>query len=236
MIVLALLAAVFALYNLKLSTSFRLTPMLFKDYRHVLLMVNNLKFDVEGGNICYDFSKASSHIHASPLVVYLPGLVREKSESKSVNFHSFCKRNEVSFLAADYFGVGGSSGSFSEGYITRWTTDSIQLIDHLLLQEVKDASGAKVVLVGHGVGAWIAFLIALKRPDLVAGILGISADADFTEELLWKILPESIKEAILRDGVCEVQWGNEKYPITKNLIEDGRKNLLLSQAPGTESF
>ena len=39
------------------------------------------------------------------------------------------------------------------------------------------------VLVGHGIGAWISFLIALKRPDLVRGIVGISADPDFTEDL-----------------------------------------------------
>ena len=31
----------------------------------------------------------------------------------------------------------------------------------------------KTVLVGHGVGAWISFVVAQKRPDLVAGIVGM---------------------------------------------------------------
>ena len=48
-------------------------------------------------------------------------------------------------------------------------------------------------------GAWISFLIALRRPDLVAGIVGLSADPDFTEELLWKSLSEDIKEKIMQE-------------------------------------
>lgn len=86
----------------------------------------------------------------------------------------------------------------------------------------------KSILVGHGIGTWISFLIAAKRPDLVSGIVGMSADPDFTEELLWKSLSQDIKNKIMNDGVYDVTWGNEKYPITKNLIEDGRKNLLLA--------
>lgn len=91
----------------------------------------------------------------------------------------------------------------------------------------------KVILVGHGMGAWISFLIAQRRPDLVSGIVGLSADPDFTEELLWKSLSEEIKSKIMTEGVCEITWGKEKYPITKNLIEDGRKNLLLAGGPNS---
>lgn len=50
-------------------------------------------------------------------------------------------------------------------------------------------------------GAWISFLIALRRPDLVAGIVGLSADPDFTEELLWKSLSEDIKEKIMQEVI-----------------------------------
>ena len=81
-------------------------------------------------------------------------------------------------------------------------------------------------------GAWISFLIALRRPDLVAGIVGLSADPDFTEELLWKSLSEDIKQQIMTAGSAEITWGKEKYPITKELILDGRKNLLLAGGRG----
>lgn len=61
----------------------------------------------------------------------------------------------------------------------------------------------------------------------------MSADPDFTEELLWKRLPQDIKDCIMNEGVCEITWGNEKYPISRNLIEDGRENLILKGQPGS---
>lgn len=138
------------------------------------------------------------------------------------------------FLGADYFGVGRSSGQFSEGTIGRWTNDTIYLID-TVLNKRKTSGGPKekLILVGHGMGAWISFLIALRRPDLVGGIVGLSADPDFTEELLWKGLSEEIKEKIMTDGSCEITWGKERYPITRGLILDGRENLLLAGGPGS---
>jgi pimeloyl-ACP methyl ester carboxylesterase len=90
----------------------------------------------------------------------------------------------------------------------------------------------KVILVGHGMGAWISFLIAMKRPDLVSGIVGLSADPDFTEELLWKTLSEEVKTRIMDEGEAQVSWGKENYKITRNLIVDARNNLLLAGGPG----
>ena len=72
----------------------------------------------------------------------------------------------------------------------------------------------------------------IYSPNLVSGIVGMSADPDFTEELLWKTLSEDVKTKIMNDGVYEITWGINKYPITRNLIEDGRKNLLLAGSAG----
>lgn len=189
----------------------------------------NLKFPVDGGLLSYDLFHANEA--GGPPIVYLPGLVREKNEAKSINLQALCKKSDLTFLSADYFGVGRSSGKFSEGTLTRWTENTIELIDKSI-----DKSLGKVILVGHAVGAWISFLIALKRPDLVSGIVGLSADPDFTEELLWKTLPEDVKDLIMKDGVYDVTWGVETYPITRGLIEDGRKNLLLTSEPGALQF
>jgi hypothetical protein len=65
----------------------------------------------------------------------------------------------------------------------------------------------------------------------VNGIVGLAADPDFTEELLWKNLSAEIKDQIMSEGVANVKWGKETYPISKLLIEDGRKNLLLTGPP-----
>lgn len=186
----------------------------------------NLKFSVEGGYLSYDLFYASGS--NQPQIVYLPGLIREKNEAKSINLQALCKKNDMTFLSADYFGVGKSSGSFADGSISRWTNDSIDLITAAL----NKSGGKKVILVGHGLGTWISFLIALKNPQLVSGIVGMSADPDFTEELLWKTLPDEVKEKIMNDGVYEITWGNNQYPITRGLIEDGRQNLLLAGPPG----
>jgi pimeloyl-ACP methyl ester carboxylesterase len=78
----------------------------------------------------------------------------------------WCKRADISFLSSDYYGVGRSSGKFSDGSIGRWTKDTIHLIETIL----KPAN--KVILVGHGAGTWISFLVAIRRPDLVGGIVG----------------------------------------------------------------
>ena len=91
----------------------------------------------------------------------------------------------------------------------------------------------KVVLVGQGVGAWISIVVARLRPDLVSGIVGMSSDPDFTEELLWKNLSDDVKEKIMSEGEAVITWGSEKYPISRKLIEDGRENLLLTGEPGS---
>ena len=65
----------------------------------------------------------------------------------------------------------------------------------------------------------------------VSGLVGISSDPDFTEELLWANLSEEDKAAIMAKGKHEIQWGSNTYEITKNLILDGRDNLVLQGGP-----
>jgi pimeloyl-ACP methyl ester carboxylesterase len=186
----------------------------------------NQKLEVNGGTLCFDASTSKYNSQDSP-IVYLPGLAREKNEGKSMNLQSWCKKVDMTFLSADYYGVGRSTGKFEEGSVGRWADDTISLIEKTV------GSKNKVVLVGGGVGAWISFVVASRRPDLVRGIVGLSADPDFTEELLMKTLPDEEKTKIMNDGIAEITWGNDKYPISRNLIEDGKKNLLLTGGPGS---
>jgi len=193
----------------------------------------NLQFKTpEGATLCYDLFRRRSmqggYVGNESPIVFLPGLIRQKSDVKATNLQAFCRKNDITFFCADYLGVGRSSGSFSDGSVGRWAKDTITLLD-----KVVGSSEGKVILVGHGVGAWVAFVAAASRPDLVSGIVGMSADPDFTELLLMKNLPEDVKTKIMTEGAAEIQWGSEKYLISKNLIEDGRKNLLLSGGDGS---
>ena len=63
----------------------------------------NLNLPVQGGHICYDYFPSSS---GSP-VLYLPSLTRPKNEAKASNLQAWCRKNDHSFLCADYFGVVG---------------------------------------------------------------------------------------------------------------------------------
>lgn len=213
-------------------TTTPLTPSAVKEQQLLRQQIysvtgRNLKANVKGNSICYDFLRSKTS-NRYPPIIYLPGLLKEKSDLKSINLQSLCKKEDFTFLSADYLGVGRSGGSFSDATISKWTDDIIYLID-TLLQPIK----IKPIFVGHALGAWITFLIAKKRPDLVGGIVGISSDPDFTEELLWKTLSPEIKERIMNEGEHEITWGNERYPITRNLIEDGRKNLILNGEKGS---
>lgn len=146
----------FHIQNLHVGTYKNSNPTLKRDRLQMLESGRNLKFNVQGGYLSYDLFYASNA--NEPQIMYLPGLIREKNEAKSINLQALCKKNDMTFLSADYYGVGRSSGNFADGSISRWTDDAIQLINSVL-----NKSGAKkVILVGHGLGTWISFLIAQK--------------------------------------------------------------------------
>lgn len=168
------------------------------------------------GRICYDAFYGTR----KPAVMYLPCLFYPKNNAKATNLENWCKRNQHTFVCADYYGVARSSGDFAAGTVSRWTADTIFLIERLITK-------SPVVLVGSGVGGWIGLLVASKRPDLVCGLVTMAADPDFTEDLLWKNLKEEEKNLIIQNGVHEITWGVTRYPISRSLIEDGRNNFVL---------
>ena len=87
------------------------------------------------------------------------------------------------------------------------------------------------VAIGSSMGGWMALLVAreLKRRGTpLKGLVLIAPAPDFTEELMWKGFPDEVKRQIEREGVWlrPSEYG-EPYPITRALIEDGRKYLIL---------
>ncbi len=124
-------------------------------------------------------------------------------------------------LRLDYSGHGASDGRFEDGTIGRWRDDALLLIDRLL-------PAGPLILVGSSMGGWIALLIALARPDRVAGLIGIAAAPDFTETLIWASLDRAARSTLLTDGVIHLDSAyGEPLPVTRALIEDGRRHVLL---------
>ena len=78
-------------------------------------------------------------------------------------------------------------------------------------------------------GAWISlnqFKIFKKQ---IKGFIGIGSAPEFTTRLMWNKFPKKIKKEIIKKGISTIETGQYKYPITHQLIKDGRKNKVLNK-------
>jgi pimeloyl-ACP methyl ester carboxylesterase len=80
-------------------------------------------------------------------------------------------------------------------------------------------------------GGWIMLLVARAHPGRVAGLVGIAAAPDFTEDLIWARLDEAQRGRLTAEGVLHAPsaYDAEPTPITRALVEDGRHHLLLDR-------
>ena len=155
-----------------------------------------------------------------PGVIWCGGLKSDMEGSKACALHEWAAGAQRDFIRFDYFGHGVSSGTFSKGTISRWAQDTVQVIDEL--------SEGPQILIGSSMGAWAALLAALARPDQVKGLLLVAPAPDFTEKLMWAGFSEDIRHTIMEDGVYyEPSDYDEPYEISRDLILDGRENLIM---------
>jgi len=157
----------------------------------------------------------------SPGIVWLGGFHSDMSGTKAQALDAWAESRGHAYLRFDYFGHGASSGAFRDGTITRWRDDALAVLDRLC--------DGKQVLVGSSMGAWIALLAASARPEKVAALLLLAPAADFTEALIWPRMSPDIRAEVMERGEWQraSAYGDGPYPITRALIEDGRRHLLL---------
>jgi pimeloyl-ACP methyl ester carboxylesterase len=161
-----------------------------------------------------------------PTVVWLGGFHSAMAATKADALAAWAARTGRDFLRFDYLGHGVSGGRFEDGTITRWRSDALAVIDRL--------TEGPLVLVGSSMGAWIALLAALVRPERVTALMLVAPATDFTERLLRPGLPEAALAAIARDGrwTRPSAYDPDGYPITKALLDDGaRWSILDSEIP-----
>ncbi|MDH5748661.1 MAG: alpha/beta hydrolase [Rhodospirillales bacterium] len=170
----------------------------------------------DGATIAYHLSTGKP-----PGVVFLTGYNSDMTGSKALHLEEYCRRRGQAFLRFDYTGHGQSSGKFIDGTIGQWTEDAIFAIETL--------TEGPQILIGSSMGGWIMLRAALKLNARVAGLLGIAAAPDFTEDLLENQLSPEQRSVMERDGVIYMtsEYEPEPMPFTQALIEDGRKHLLL---------
>lgn len=173
----------------------------------------------DGATIAYHFTPGKS-----PGVIFLPGFKSDMTGTKALHLDGFCRARGQAYVRFDYFGHGASSGAFADGTIGRWGEDAVTVLD--------EAARGPQVLVGSSMGGWIMVLAALQRPERVAAMLGLAAAPDFTEDLMEGGLTAEQRATLERQGYVEMPdcYGGEPYPITRALLEDGRRHLVLRKA------
>jgi pimeloyl-ACP methyl ester carboxylesterase len=155
-----------------------------------------------------------------PTVVFLGGFRSDMTGTKAGFLDAWAAGAGRGFLRFDYTGHGASSGRFEDGAIGDWVRDAEETILRL--------ARGPVVLVGSSMGGWIALRLAARLGERVAGLVGIAAAPDFTEDAMWAAMDTATRERLMREGRVEVPSDYEApYPITRRLIEDGRENLVL---------
>jgi pimeloyl-ACP methyl ester carboxylesterase len=167
---------------------------------------------------------------AAPGIFWLGGFKSDMRGTKAEALAGHAATANRAYVRFDYSGHGESDGAFERGTISRWTEEALAVFERV-------AKGSQIV-VGSSMGGWIALLLAralAKRGrrggTAMVGLVLIAPAPDFTELLIWPALSPVAKREIEEKGMWmrPSAYGDGPYPITRALIEDGRKNLLLDK-------
>jgi len=154
-------------------------------------------------------------------VIFFSGFKSDMMGSKALALEAWARAVGRPFTRFDYQGHGQSSGRFQDGTLGDWIGDALAILDRV--------TAGPQILVGSSMGAWVMLHTALRRPDKVAGLVGLAAAPDFTEELIWEKLTEKQREKLVLRGYIDQSsdYEEDPYPITLRLIEEARLHLLL---------
>jgi pimeloyl-ACP methyl ester carboxylesterase len=155
-------------------------------------------------------------------IIFLPGFMSDIEGKKPQAFKNYAVKNKLGFLALEYHGHGKSSGKFTEGNISKWTSDAKVTIKKIVKKN-------NLIFIGSSMGAWISLNLVKDFRKQIKGLVGIGAAPEFVNRIMWKKFNKKIKQEILKKGLCNVKHGGYEYPITLQFIKDGLKNKILSK-------
>ena len=157
-----------------------------------------------------------------PYIVFLHGFKSDLNGKKPKAFLKFAKKNKLGFLALEYSGHGKSSGKFIKGNISLWSKETTLLIKKIVKKN-------KIILIGSSMGSWISLNQFKIFKNQIIAFLGIGSAPEFLENLMWKKFTKKMKKEISTKGLINLKHGEYEYPITYQLIKDGRKNKVLNK-------
>ena len=153
-------------------------------------------------------------------LVFLHGFMSDIEGKKPQTLLKFARKNKLGFLSFEYSGHGKSSGTFTNGNISVWTSDAKKMIQKVIKQK-------KFILIGSSMGSWIALNQFKYFKSQIKGFIGIGSAPEFLKRLMWNKFSKKIKKELQLTGKVMVKNGDYEYPITLQLIKDGKKNKVL---------
>ena len=164
----------------------------------------------------------SLNTNSDLFIVFLHGFMSDLEGDKPKTFQNYCKKNKIGFIALEYSGHGKSSGKFTEGNISKWTRETRTIIKKIVKNK-------NFVLIGSSMGSWISLNQFKFFKKQIIGFLGIGSAPEFLEKLIWKKFTKKMKKEIKINGIYNLKHGDYEYPISYQLIKDGRKNKVLDK-------
>ena len=155
-------------------------------------------------------------------IVFLHGFMSDIEGEKPKAIFKYAKKNNLGFLALEYSGHGKSSGEFTKGNISKWSKETEITIKKVVKKN-------KIILVGSSMGAWLSLNQFKHFNSQIIGFLGIGSAPEFLQNLMWKKFTKKMKNEIIKKGILNLKHGKYEYPITYQLIKDGRKNKVLNK-------
>ncbi len=158
----------------------------------------------------------------APYIVFLHGFMSNLEGKKPKAFLNFAIKNKLGFLSLEYSGHGKSSGKFIDGNISKWSKETTVLIKKVVKKNY-------FFLVGSSMGAWIALNQFKFFKKKIKGFLGIGSAPEFLENLMWRKFSKKIKSTIIHKKIYYLNQGNYEYPITHQLIKNGKQNKIFNK-------
>ena len=164
----------------------------------------------------------SNYKKDSLYIIFLHGFMSNIEGEKPSIIFKYAKKNKIGFLAIEYSGHGKSSGKFTSGNISKWTKEVQISIKKIVKKN-------NIILIGSSMGAWLSLNQFKYFKKQIKGFIGIGSAPEFLENLMWKKFTKKMKNETVRKGIYQLKHGNYQYPITYQLIKDGRKNKILNK-------
>tara|TARA_Y100000389_G_scaffold183447_1_gene200945 strand:- start:49 stop:804 length:756 start_codon:yes stop_codon:yes gene_type:complete len=155
-------------------------------------------------------------------IVFLHGFMSDLEGKKPKTLFKYAKKNKLGFLALEYSGHGKSTGKFINGNISKWSSETKFIINKIIKKN-------NFILIGSSMGSWLSLNQFKFFKKQIKGFIGIGSAPEFLDNLMWKKFTKKMKKETILKGIYNLKHGNYEYPITYQLIKDGRKNRILNK-------